>query len=115
MLKDVLAVHGKTLLIGDGGSNGKVFLLLAPSDRERVVGPESNGRNVQICVLARAEPPRASHADCHAEGVSGKNFNIATGTAISDVAHDEADKTPCALHDPESKYAVEHELLWSLL
>jgi hypothetical protein len=39
MLKDVLAVHGKTLLIGDGGSNGKVFLLLAPSDRERVVGP----------------------------------------------------------------------------
>jgi hypothetical protein len=70
VLENVLAVHGKTLLISDGGGDGKIFLFFAPSDRERVIGPESHGRDVQVCMLTRAEPPWASHADCHAEGVS---------------------------------------------
>jgi hypothetical protein len=114
VLENVLAVHGETLFIG-GGGDGQVFFLLAPSDREGVVGPQSDGRNVQVCVLTRAEPPRASHADSHAEGVSGKDFNVTTGTTVSNIAHDEADESPGALHDPESKYAVEHKLLRPLL
>lgn len=115
VLEDVLAVHGKTLLIGDGRGNGEIFLFLTPSDREGMVGPESDGRNVQVGVLAGAEPPWASHADGHTKGVSGENLDIATGTTVSDVARDKADESPGSLHDPEREYAVEHELLRALL
>lgn len=115
MLEDILAVHREAFLIRCRRANGEVFLFLAPRDRERVVGPQTNRWDVQIGVLARAEGPWARHANSDTESIARKYFDVASGTAISNVAHDKAHESPDTLHDPEGKHSIEHKLLRALL
>jgi hypothetical protein len=111
LLENVLAVHGKVLLI----SVREVLLLLAPSDREGVVGPEANSRHVEVGVLSRTESPWAGHADSDAKSVTRKDLDIGLGTALTDIVHNDASKANESLHSPESDYTVEHELLRALV
>jgi hypothetical protein len=115
VLEDVLAVHGKALFISDGGLKAEILLFLAPRDGERVVGPQSNRRNVQVSMLARSETPRASHANVDTERITGKNLNVTISATVADVVHNEATKTHASLGDPEGEHTVQHKLLRAAL
>jgi hypothetical protein len=115
VLEDILAVHGKALLIGDGSLRGEVLLFLAPSDGEWVVGPESDRRNVQVGVLAWTEPPWTSHANRNPHSITGKDFDFTASASISNVADDETSKAHASFPNPKGDDAVQHELLWGFL
>lgn len=64
-------------------------------------------------MLAWAELPGASHAHCDTKRVAGKYLDVSLGTAISDVAYDQADEANRSLESPDSDHAVQHELLFA--
>jgi hypothetical protein len=115
VLEDVLAVHGKAFLISDRRLHREILLLLAPSDGEWVVGPESDRRDVQVGVLAWAEGPRASHANRNAHSIAREDFDLTTGTAVSNVVDEETPEAHASLSNPKGKDTVQHELLWAFL
>ena len=92
-----MAVHRETLLVRNHVADVVVLLFLAPSDREWVVGPETDRRHVEISVLARAECPRASHADGNTKRITREDLDLGLGTTVANIALDEAEKTPGAL------------------
>jgi hypothetical protein len=66
-------------------------------------------------VLTRAECPWASHADSDAKSVTREDFDISLGTALADVAHDDASETEESLSSPDCDYTIQHELLGTLV
>lgn len=95
--EDILAVHRKTLLVSDHVGDVEVLFFLAPGNGERVVGPESDRGDVQVCMLTGAECPGASHAYRDAERIAGQNLDVGLGTTIANVALDETEETPDTL------------------
>ena len=92
-----MAVHREALLVSNHVGDVEVLFFLAPSNRERMVGPETDGWHVKVGVLAGAECPGASHANCDTERITRKNLDLGLSTAVANIALDEAEKTPGAL------------------
>jgi hypothetical protein len=112
LLEDVLAVHGKALLISDGSLQRKILLFLAPSDGKC---PKPHRRDVQVGVLAWAESPRASHANRNTHSIAREDFDLTASAAVSNVVDEKTSEAHASLGNPEGKDTVQHKLLWAFL
>jgi len=108
---EIVGGHGETLLV----DVVRVLLFLAPRDGEGVVGPQTNGRHVEVCVLTGAETPGAGHLDGNAKSVARKDLNIGRRATITDIVDEKAGKTQETLSSPDGNDTVQHELLGALL
>ena len=79
----VLAGHGEALF------RVEVFGGVAPGDGEGVRGPEAEGGDGDVHVLAGAEGPGTGHFHGDADGVAGEGFDDGFGAAFAEVSVDE--------------------------
>lgn len=115
LLEDVLAVHGKTLLVSDHGREVEVLFLLTPGDREGVASPEANRWDVQVGMLAGSEGPGASHADVDADCVAWHDLNLGLGATATEVSDNDANKAVETVKSPNDDNTPNHELLLAVL
>jgi hypothetical protein len=88
--KNILTVHGQTLLVGNHGGDVEILFLLAPGKREGVISPQSDRWHVEVCMLAGAESPGTGHANSDAKCVTRQNLHISLCTAASNIARQNA-------------------------
>lgn len=86
VFENVLAVHRKALLLSDYGLDVEVFFLFTPGKRERMIGPQSDGRHVEICMLPGPERPRAGHTKRDAKRITWENLNIGLRTTVAHIS-----------------------------
>lgn len=88
--KNVLTVHGQALLVGNHGGHVNILFLLAPGKREGMIGPESDRRNIEVCMLAGTESPGAGHTNSDAKRIARQNLDVSLCTTASNIAHNKA-------------------------
>ncbi|GMG30036.1 unnamed protein product [Aspergillus oryzae var. brunneus] len=91
-------------LVSKAGSttNQNELFRLAPTDGERVRRPPSNGRNVQIDVLARLEGPRTCHPQGDSHGVPWKGLHQGRSGFPATVPVEKDSKSRSSLKSPEN-------------
>lgn len=85
--EDILTRHCEALFIGEA------FFDVTPRTGEGVGGPETNRRDVDIHMLARAEGPWAGEFEGYAHGVAGEGFDCGFGATGAHVSVDDGHKT----------------------